>query len=427
MKTQNTNGFGKTERIIARWLANYPGIKQGLKKTYQFISWLLHRKPYDHKINYSLQLINEGDNESFFGYYDKIPVSPNGKYILFCSSSHSTYIKPDANKEIFVILQEFDTKKALLQIPSLAYNWQQGCRAQWLTDDLFMFNDFDTEHKQYAARIWSIASLNEIKRFNQPVQDSYKTEYFISINYRRLMALRPDYGYRNLPALNTVELKDVTNDGIWKVDYKSGKSFLLVTLADICSVKKNHDMEQAIHKVNHVLISPSGNKFIFIHRYYIGKRRFDRLFLADSITGKLKLLSDYGMVSHCFWADDKVIMAYLRDSDGKEAYNLIDVDTGNFTIIFNKQLDYMGDGHPHILGEWFITDTYPDKARMQHLVLVNRKTGEAKELGEFLHGFKYSGETRCDLHPRFSPDGKSVFFDSVFSGKRQLYQMRLNA
>ena len=32
----------------------------------------------------------------------------------------------------------------------------------------------------------------------------------------------------------------------------------------------------------------------------------------------------------------------------------------------------------------------------------------------------YKGQTRCDLHPRFSADGRKVFFDSVYSGKRRL-------
>jgi Tol biopolymer transport system component len=74
-------------------------------------------------------------------------------------------------------------------------------------------------------------------------------------------------------------------------------------------------------------------------------------------------------------------------------------------------------------GDWFVTDTYPDKARMQHLIMANWKTGEARKLGEFFHGFEYDGQTRCDLHPRFSPDGKSIFFDSVFDGRRRLYRL----
>jgi Tol biopolymer transport system component len=63
---------------------------------------------------------------------------------------------------------------------------------------------------------------------------------------------------------------------------------------------------------------------------------------------------------------------------------------------------------------------------MQNLILINMRNNEIIEVGEFFHGFKYKGETRCDLYPRFSPDKKYAFFDSVFSGRRQLYKMELS-
>jgi hypothetical protein len=63
---------------------------------------------------------------------------------------------------------------------------------------------------------------------------------------------------------------------------------------------------------------------------------------------------------------------------------------------------------------------------MQHLTLNNLETGKSINLGEFFHGFKYYGETRCDLHPRFSHDGKSVFVDTVFEGQRKLKQIDIS-
>ena len=79
-----------------------------------------------------------------------------------------------------------------------------------------------------------------------------------------------------------------------------------------------------------------------------------------------------------------------------------------------------GDGHPTVYGEWIAFDTYPDKSRMQHLYLYHIKTCELFPLLELYHGLKYTGECRCDLHPRFSKDGRYVFFDTVYLGKRTL-------
>jgi hypothetical protein len=180
-------------------------------------------------------------------------------------------------------------------------------------------------------------------------------------------------------------------------------------------------MEKAVHKINHIMISPSGKQFIFIHRYYIGKSRFHRLLLGNSMTGFVSLVAE-GMISHCCWINEQTILAYLSDQSKKAAYWIIDLITRKFTCV-SDNLEIYGDGHPHVYGDWFITDTYPDKARMQHLLLVSWKTGEIKELGRFFHDFNHVGETRCDLHPRFSPDGKYVFFDSIFAGKRKLYKL----
>jgi hypothetical protein len=416
------NSFNSFEHGIARFLATFPLIKKLTKFLYVHVIYLLYKKRYLIRNIYPIQQISSY-KETFFGYYDKMPISSDGSHILYHSSSHPTYLKPRSDIPIEIVLQDIRTNEIVLRIPSSTYNWQQGCRTQWLIDDLFMYNDFDTMHQRYIARVWSVNLLKEVKVFDYPVQDSYHTDYFLSLNYQRLMALRPDYGYRNLPVLDKAALMKTDDDGIWKIDYEIGKSDLLVSLSAVSMVHPAPEMDSAFHKVNHILISPSGKQFIFIHRYYIGQRRYDRLMLADSVTGQLKLLSEYGMVSHCFWADDKTILGYLRGPGKKDAYWLIDIERGNFTPVANGKLDHYGDGHPHVHGDWFVTDTYPDKARMQHLILVNWKTGEVKELGEFFHGFKYVGETRCDLHPRFSPDGRAIFFDSVFSGKRQLYKI----
>lgn len=388
----------------------------------------MHKKKYTNESLFLIEIIESNPaHDSFFGYYDKSPVNIDGDHVVYHSSKYSTYKKPNSDIPIEITLQKLSTGKVLLNIPSYAYNWQQGCRTQWLNADFFIFNDFDAVHQRYIARVWSLSSLKEVKTFDSPVQDSYQTDYFLSLNYRRIISLRPDYGYRNLSTMKKGELKNKDNDGIWKIDYGSGETALFASFLSICAVSYKNEFDSAIHKVNHIMISPNGKKFIFLHRYYTGQRRFDRLLLADSYTAEMKVLADYEMVSHCSWINDETILGYLRGPNKKDAYWLIDINTGNFTSAVGGKLDQYGDGHPYVHGDWFVTDTYPDKARIQHLFLGNLKTNDTKEIGDFFHGFKYSGEARCDLHPRMSPDGKWAFIDSVFSGHRKLYRMNIRA
>lgn len=413
--------YSGIERSIARLLGRFPLLKKFAKYSYSRLVYFKEKKRFKYKAVVDPVVYNVGHGASFFGYYDKSPENSQG-LVLGLVSTQSTKKPPAKNPKIDFVVFGSDRKK-ILNISLCAYNWQQGCRGHWLTDDLFIVNDFDCERRRYVARVYSVARQSEVKMFDRPVQDSFSTDYFISLNYQRLMTLRPDYGYRNLPILNENNLKDLSGDGLWRVDYETGKEKLIVSLADICKIDPLPEFKQAVHKFNHVMISPDGNHFIFMHRYFIGKRRFDRLFLACSSTANVCVLSDRGMVSHCFWVDTKTVIGYLRGPEDVDAYWLIDIETKEFSRLPDNALQGYGDGHPHVYGDWFVTDTYPDKSRMQHLLICNWRTGEVKKLGEFFHGFDFEGECRCDLHPRFSPDGKRVFFDSVFTGQRQLYSM----
>ena len=52
---------------------------------------------------------------------------------------------------------------------------------------------------------------------------------------------------------------------------------------------------------NHLLISPNGSDFVFVHRVYINGVRQDHLF-GGNVTGKqLKLISEALIVSHYSW------------------------------------------------------------------------------------------------------------------------------
>ena len=417
------SSYNSLERTIARLLNNYPFVKKFSKLLYSRLVYLRNRKSYKSTSSRVVTAYSCDDVSTFFGYYDKSPVNSAG-LVLACLTKADTSKKPSVEQQ--VELAVFDVKgDVVLKIGVDVHNWQQGCRAHWLDSDLFIYNDFDVETESYISCVYSVSNRKQIKRFAMPVQDSFANKYLISLSYQRLMTLRPDYGYRNLPDLNDRQLADLDSDGLWKIGYEAGEVELFLSISDICRLKPNDAFFGAVHKVNHVMISPDGSQFIFMHRYIIGGQRFDRLILASANTFEMRLLSDFGMVSHCFWADSHTILGYMRGPDGIDSYWLINVVTGEFSKLPCKGLKVYGDGHPHVSGDWFITDTYPDKARMQHLLYCNWKTGEVKEVAEFFHGFGFDGESRCDLHPRLSPDGKSVYFDSVFSGKRQLYRMEL--
>lgn len=427
--------YGQKERALATVLSAFPNVKNLLKRIYVIVNYLLladKKFTFDVKEGLKLRRVasfncDESDinREYFFGYYDKSPINGSG-LLLTHYSDWNTRKYPNPKKPIGVFVLDINKENGpLVDVKTSAYNWQQGARVHWLDNDLFIYNDFDGSKNRYVSKVYSVSNNTLVKTFDYPVQDSYEKEYILSINYQRILALRPDYGYRNLPPLTKEELRDNRGDGIWKVDYHTGRSVLLVSLESIIATEYTAHFDQAIHKVNHVLISPDGDKFIFIHRYYVNNIREDRLILSDSSGGEMKVLADYGKVSHCYWIDNENVISFMRNADGVDAYYIIDIEKEDIQRLKVPELDRLGDGHPNVLNDMVVTDSYPDRCGIQHLVLFNLSDKKISQIGRFHHDPFRKTECRCDLHPRFSLRGDYISFDSVMSGKRDHYLIQL--
>ena len=78
---------------------------------------------------------------------------------------------------------------------------------------------------------------------------------------------------------------------------------------------------------------------------------------------------------------------------------------------------------PNTNCEWILNDTYPmGKERLQELYLFHIPSGRKVTLGKFHAPSRFTGEWRCDLHPRCNQQGTQVFFDSTHEGgRRQMY------
>ena len=106
---------------------------------------------------------------------------------------------------------------------------------------------------------------------------------------------------------------------------------------------------------------------------------------------------------------------------------LFDEETGRAEIVIDDERN----GHCTYLpgSEWILNDTYPiGDERFQHLYLYHVVTGRREPLGSFAPPPEYKGEWRCDLHPRFSPDGRMVVIDSVHTGDgRQMFLLDISS
>jgi len=427
-----SSSYNPLEKNIAKILSKFPGIKNNVKRIYQSVNFIIHKKKYNHKTDYTIKKISidKKDSESFFGYYDKSPINISNEYIIFHSLDSDrikTTNNPNKKKYLNIVLYNIKENNYKIIDKSYSYNWQQGTKLQWLDENRFIYNVF--ENGEYLSKIYNIIEEKiETNTVKEPIYDCYKNEYALTLNFERLMALRPDYGYRNKEKTN-FNISEIKNDGIYYIDLKNDKENNKRLIISIDLIKNHHkqkSMENAKHKFNHIMISPDGKKFIFMHRWIKSTgERYDSLFLSDIDGKNLKVISDNDMVSHCCWDGNNTVVGYYRDKklNGDKFYSY-DLKTEEISIL-SKKLDSFGDGHPSFYKNKMLFDTYPDRSRMQHIYIYDKKNNEVRNIASFFQSIKYFGETRCDLHPRWSFDGQKIFFDSVHEGKRNLYMMEI--
>lgn len=420
-KHNSSSQYSGFERKIAFILTKFPGLKLSIKKLYQRLNYIRYKKNYNFKSDYKVTKIALENKESYFGYYDKSPINKTNEYIIFQSTNISTTNMPDPKVPVDMVVYDLVKDEYETIGQSYTYNWQQGTKLMWIDEYRFIYNDFDESRKQYISKIYDI-KLKDEKIIDYPIYDCFEDKFAISLNFERLDIARADYSYNNLGI--KIDWEDNNNDGLYYVDIKSNSSKLIISLEDVIKLNYKETMKGAKHKFNHVMISPDGTKIMFMHRWFLSDgRRYDTLYVSNVDGSDIKIVSDDDMVSHCFWYDNTHIFAYLRDKTMGDKYYMLDINSNKKEPIGEGLIDKFGDGHPHVKGTNIIFDTYPDKARMKSLYKYNYTNKKLEKLGEFLESFDFYGETRCDLHPRFSFDGEKVFFDSVHEGQRGLYMM----
>ena len=416
----------KIEKFVAKALNNNIKLKQFIKHIYTlpfiFVGSFIFRT------NLQGTSIHFGEigKESFLGYYDIAPDNKDG-LVLCHQTANSTFLDPNAEKKIEVAL--FHPNKPFNPIFSTktsAYNWQQGSRLQWLSNNKFIFNDYDSKKNIYISRIIDINDFNNEQVVQKPIQTLINDNEFLSLNYSRLAALRPDYGYFNIDEAE-IDLEDYINDGIWKVDIKNEKETLLYSLENIINLDYQNHFSLCQHKINHLMMSPNKKSFLILHRIFEGNKRTGRLILGDIEGSSLKLLPSDKMVSHYTWLDDNKVLAYLSMHDNEDAYYVINVNNLNYTKPKNLNTIANGDGHPTLIDENnIITDTYPDRYGYQQIFMYNYKNDKVTTIGSVKHYRKYKLVNRCDLHPKPSRSKNYFFFDSVFTGKRRLHKLKIS-
>jgi hypothetical protein len=421
------------EQKINYQLNKFPEIKKYIKRGYQLVMYAISPKIKSEGTIASV-FPNEG-GEYFFGYYDKSPWDASGKYML-CMKARDTWTEPDPKSEAEILLFNLnlnvnDDNYCRVLAKTNTWNVQQGCMAQWLGPDYssrIIYNDL--RDGSYCSVILDVKSGTE-RVLPMPVYTvSIDGKTALSLDFSRLHSLRLGYGYAALPEKTKgIALPDEAC--VWKMDIETGVVTELLKYTDFAKFQPRPEMQEdgSVHKVNHLMLSPNGKRFMVLYRWFVGHRKYTRLITCNVDGTEMYVLSDDDMVSHCYWKNDEEIIAFERKKEYGPGFYLMKDKTQEWTHIW-PQLS--NDGHPSYCptdNSLVVFDTYPSRSRIQEVKLGRDNDTEGssvKTIAKVFSPFKYDNDTRCDLHPRWSRDGKKVCFDSVFEGHRGLYVVKID-
>lgn len=417
------------EQKINYQLNKYPGLKKYIKRGYQRAMYALSKKI---KSEGNIIKISPNDplNEYFFGYYDKSPWDASGRYML-CMRAKNTWSEPDPHGEAEILLfDKSDGNSFRVLATTHTWNVQQGCMAQWLGPDFssqILYNDLSDG--KYCSVILDMKAGKK-RVLPMPVYTvSNDGRIALSLDFSRLHSLRLGYGYSALPEKTKGEaLPDAT--AIWRMDIEIGNVTPILTYKDFANFQPRPEMQVdgSVHKVNHIMLSPNGKRFMVLYRWFVGSRKYTRLITSNVDGSDMFVLSDDDMVSHCYWKDDEHIIAFENKKDGGAGYYLMKDKTREYQHLWPQ---FSNDGHPSYCptdNHLVVTDSYPNRARIADVKLLRDDDMEGKDvkvIARVFAPFKYDNDTRCDLHPRWKRDGSAVCFDSVFEGHRGLYVVNL--
>lgn len=377
----------------------------------------------------SVRTITQGPKFHWFGYYDKLEFDPTNRFVLSgqVDFEHRT---PRASDSITVGMVDTQENNTWISLgSSSAWGWQQGCMLQWRPGSSTEVVWNDREGDQYVCRVMNVGN-RKVRTLPRPIYAlSPDGKFAITADFARIQRMRPGYGYVGLQD-GSYRNRAPEDSGVWRMDMETGESKLIFSLADAAAIPyQGNTLETKWNYFNHLLVSPDSKRFIVLHRWRESTsdgpdaeptgRFTTRMFTASVDGGDRYVLDPSGYTSHFIWRDPQHVCAWTRPEGKPDAFYLFKDMTRKVDVVGAGVMTRNGHNTyvPGTDGQWILNDTYPDKkTREQKPYLYHVPSNRRVELGGFRSPPKYTGEWRCDTHPRCSNDGRTVAIDSPHTG-----------
>lgn len=385
---------------------------------------------------YRWRKITPDDGHYFFGYYDRNPWDHTQTRHLTLKIPQCDRI-PERGEEAEIGFVDIVSGRYEPQTVTRAWCHQQGSMELWLPHrpNCFIYNDYDETKDRIVAKIFEVGR-GVVGAYDLPVYCiSPDGRHAASLNFARIC--RRGYSYADAVMPEAFH-PDYDRDGIFILDLHTGESKLIVSYREMIKIfPAQYWLDDLYLWLNHIIFNCNGSKLLWLLRHCPDPLRpawQTHMYTANLDGSDLRcpLPSFYWSphaISHQIWG--RTPNEILIDANWR--------NRGFEYVIFDERVLPLraerispgAGGMAHLIfspdGRTLLADSYPDAQNTQTLHLVDAATGELEKLGTFNHERKpdYPVDTRCDLHPRWRPDGRIVTVDSIHDGRRGIYLLEL--
>lgn len=395
------------------------------------------------EINADLNWVNITPEEGHyaFGYYDRCPWDSGNQRHLAIRMPQQTRL-PEPGERAVVGFVERSTRRFHPLAETEAWCHQQGSMTQWLKhrEGCFLFNDFRQDGDRWlpVARVFDL-SKGIVDEYPFPIYVlSPNGAWGATLDFARKP--RRGYSYARTPLPLDRLMPDLENDGLFVADMCTGEKRLVASYRDMLAMHPcPYDMEDVFVGLEHPMFNADSSRVLVLLRHLPVKEATQpqgwrtHLYTVNVDGSDLRCpLPDIywrqEAISHHIWGRSPGEILVDAEWCGR-GHEYVVVDEGRHPLRAERISRGMGPkSHLNFSpdGQWIAADTYPDAAGIEHLGLVHVPTGEIRHLGRFLHQTPgVVGDMRCDLHPRWSADGKILTVDSIHLGDRKIFMLEL--
>lgn len=374
-------------------------------------------------MEYEIIEITKGPKHHLFGFHDLIASNKSGDKIL--SLEVDVCDRPPLAGEAFGVGYTLWQERRFVKLgTTVAMNYPQGARQQWLSDTEFIVNNRLGDH--WGADIYDVSIGKKISSIDSPAHCVTKdSKWAFSINYSRLHRLG-GYGYIGIPD-STINEEIPKNDGIWKTDITNNKTELLISIKDVANIDSTTSVHNGFHHyVTHLVLSPDNKRIAFLHRIFLADGGLRTRLMTVGVDGKDCRCIACGFLSHFDWKDNDsiyiwgragssvdtmrsnplfsnpfikpllgmaktVVRKVIKKSNGMNMSFLMCKDQNEKFIIPIAIGIMTVDGHPMtcpVERNMCICDTYPLENKHRDLFFYDFDKNERTNIGQFFMGDK---------------------------------------